>query len=437
MTITNFKKLAKTPLRKKALEIAEAGYEAINIGKAVNEKFVLKNGVLTVEDDSKSKTKINFNDFKNVYFVGVGKGSALGAAAIAKILGKYLTKGISLDVVNFKSNSPKLAIIKGTHPLASAKNVSATAKIIKLAKQAKKDDLVIVFVCGGGSALLCGSKSELKHNLAATKLLTAAGADILELNTVRKHVSQIKAGNLAKLIYPATAVSLIVSDVVGNGMSMIASGPTVKDKTTKKDAERVLKKYRIDPKRFGLIETPKDDKYFKHIRNILFVSNKTAVLAMAQKARELKLKPKIKSLALKGEARKIFDVLAGKSQKRGVEVVLAAGETTVRIKTGVKTGKGGRNQESVLSFISYLNNNKRLKSWPVFVSFASDSHDNTEAAGAVGDYLTVKKAVKLGLNPWQFLGRHDSFNFFKKTGDLIFAKKECFNVADLMIFIAD
>ena len=333
-----------------------------------------------------------------------------------------------------------MKIFQGTHPSPSEQNIKATKKIIELVKSLDKNDLLITFICGGGSALACSSEKELRNSILATKELTKTGANITELNTVRKHLSEFKGGGLAKMAYPATVVSLIISDVCGNELSSVASGPTVFDKTTKKDAENILKKYFPHKSVFlsalvrDLRETPKDDKYFKAVKNILFVCNQDAVMAMVKKAEKLGFSVKIHSLALEGEAKNIFSSMIEKIKPR--EAIIAAGETTVTMNSelGIKSyKKGGRNQEAVLGAInnkqSAINNNLAI------ISFASDAHDNTEAAGAIGDYSTIKKAKKLKLNMEEFLKNYNSFNFFKKTGDLIYAKQKYFNVADLMVVL--
>ena len=445
MTITNFKNLAKNSLRKKALLVVEAGYEAIDIEKAVSGRIKLDNNLLVIQrnaiiyDSARKITKINLDNFRRIFIIGIGKGSALASVTLAKILGKRLTGGVASDVQNVKCQMSNVKCLKGTHPLPSQKNVKATKEIVKLAKGLKKDDLLISFICGGGSALLCGSEKEMRYSRTIFKELTKAGVNILELNTVRKHLSEVKGGNLAKFAYPATVISLIVSDVLGNDLSMVASGPTVFDKTTKKDAEKILKNYQLPITNYQLLETPKDKKYFKRVKNILFLSNREPILAMAEKAKKLGLKPKIYSLKLKGEAKKALLPMIKKA-KQG-QALIAGGETTVKLSKpfGATQGKGGRNMEAVLGVLTQLpitNPNHQSQKNAVFLSVASDGRDNTEAAGAIGDILTIKKSQKLKLNPQKFLENHDSFHFFAKTGDLIFADKKSFNVADLMLVLS-
>ena len=441
--IINFKKIAKTPLRKKALLIASAGYEAIDIQKSIKQKIKIKNEVLevlstTTRRSKQNTVKISLKGHKRVFIIGTGKGSALASLTLAKVLGKYLTGGIFLDTIKLNPKPYALKAFRGTHPLSSSQNIRATQKIIKLAKSLKKDDLLVTFICGGGSALFCSSEKELNASKTVFKKLTEAGANILELNTVRKHISEIKGGGLAKIAYPATVISLVASDVLGDDLSMVASGPTVFDKTTKKDAEKILRNYnlRSTTNNLQLLETPKDKKYFKEVKNILFVSNRDAISAMAKKSQKLGLKPKIYSYSIGGEAKESLNPLI--KRIRNKESVLAAGETTVLLKglevRNGKLGKGGRNTESVLGALVNSSPISHLSSL-LIISFASDGHDNTEAAGAIGDSLTIEKAKKLKLDPEKFLEEHDSFNFFKKTGDLIFVDKTSFNVSDLMVVL--
>lgn len=444
--ITNIRELSRTPLRKKALLIADAGYEAINIEKIMPRRVKINGNVLVVEYISpwEEKTiyeeiKLNLEDFENIFIAGIGKGSALASLALARILGKKFKKGISLDIQKpefgfwdkISGLSRKLENFIGTHPLPSEANVLVTRKIMELAGNLTAKDLLISVVCGGGSALACASENELKASILATEGLTRAGADILELNTVRKHLSEFKAGGLAKLSCPATLVSFIVSDVCGNDLSAVSSGPTVFDKTTKIDAENVLRKYGLSPSDFPLVETPKEEKFFEKTKNILLVCNQDAVMAMLSKARDLGFEPHIKGLAMQGEAKNFLSSALG--EIKSGEVYLFAGETTVNLGRG-NIGKGGRNQEVVLGVLPQLKTSS-LKLETIIVSFASDGRDNTEAAGAIGDEKTLETVQRLGLNTEEYLNNHDTFEFFQKTDDLIYAEPKSFNVADLMLVL--
>ncbi|MEK7149873.1 MAG: DUF4147 domain-containing protein [Patescibacteria group bacterium] len=435
MIITNLKKLAKTSLRKKALLIAEAAYEAIDIEKTIKRRIWIKKNILEINIHLESSVlRLDLDDYNRVFMVGIGKGSALASVTLAKILGKRLTGGIALDVNQQKLEIKNFKFFKGDHPLPSKKNIKATKEIIKLVYGLKKDDLLINFICGGGSALVCSRDRELNYSKLIIKELTKAGAIISELNTVRKHLSDIKGGGLAKIAYPATIVSLVASDVCGNDLSVVASGPTVFDKTTKKDAKKILKKYGLKPSKFALLETPKDRKYFKNVKNILFVCNQDGIMGMMAKARKLGLKPKIHSLALEGEAKNILLPMI-KRVKKG-EVILAAGETTITFNKKIKPGKGGRNQEAVLGALVKLPiTNYQLQKNVVFLSFASDGYDHTESAGAIGDLIGLQKAQKIGLDARDYLNSHSTFKFFQKTNGALYTQKTCFNVADFMIVL--
>ncbi len=456
MIITNFKTLAKTPLRKYALQIVEAGYEAINIEKAVKNKITFKKNQLIINSasiDGSKSLKINLGNYKKIFIVGIGKGSALASAALAKILGKRLTEGIAIDVVKLQASISKLQVFAGTHPIPSTQNIKITKKIIELAKKAGEDDLIISFICGGGSALFCASEKELKASREIFSKLTSVGANIVEINTARKHLSEVKGGGLAKIAYPATVISLVVSDVFNGDLSIVASGPTIYDKTTKKDAEKIMRNYQLPITNYQFLETPKDKKYFKKVKNILFISNREPIAAMAEKAKKLGFKQKTYSFNLKGEAKNVLLPLMGTVKNK--EAVIAGGETTIVL--GKNPGKGGRNMEAVLAALAQINADKnadkrrknlrksayqlaslrgRSGSAKICVlSFASDGRRNPEAAGAIGDILTINKAEKLKLDFEKYLKGHNTLDFFKKTGDLIFVEKKTFNVSDLMLIL--
>ncbi len=443
--ILNKKQLATTSIRKAALRIVEAGYEAIDIRKLVRRKFRRTGKIFCIEDITKKCVYVDLDVYKRVFLIGIGKGSALAVSELAIILGKRLTRGIAVDVTLPKNSNPRVQLLAGTHPFPSEHNVRVTKKIIDLAKTFTNNDIAIVFVCGGGSSLAIGSNQELKNVGFATRALMAAGADIVEMNTVRKHLSLIKGGGLAKICYPARVISLVASDVLGNDTTMAASGILAKDTTSKRDAQRIIEKY-LKPSSAktklirDLMETSKDDKFFANVTTILFASNEEAALAMKTEAARLGFRAKIQSLAVRGEAKSIFIPLI-KTIRRG-EAIIAAGETTVTLNANRSTldarrsVKGGRNQEAVLGALARLTtNDQRPTTKIVIASVASDSHDNTEAAGAIGDRDVIKKAKKLNLSIKDFLETHDSFPFFHKTGNLIFAKKKSFNVADLMLIL--
>jgi len=416
MLIKNFKQLATTSLRRSVLLIAEAGLQAIDTRAVIEEKVKLEQDILNV-----SGQQFDLKKFRRIFFVGIGKAALNSAQALEKILGQRITQGIALDIK--KGKLKYIESLAGDHPFPSQRNVAVADKIKKMLGGLKKNDLVITAISGGGSALLCSlPKATCQEETLITNLLFERGANIEEINILRKHISDLKGGGLAKLAYPATIVSLIFSDTPGCGLDTVASGPTVFDTTTIVDARKIIKKYSL-PK-LDLFETPKDQKYFKNVHNFLLLCNMDALRAMFAKATELGFKAKVCGNCLSGEAREVGRHLARLS-KVG-EAIIGGGETIVRIKG---TGKGGRNQEVVLGAIEHL------PPQTVIISIASDGKDNTDAAGAIADDLSPKKARRLKLDPKKFLVNNDSYHFFEKTRDLIFTGPTGTNVSDLMIVL--
>lgn len=416
MIIKNLNKLAKNKLRRDALEIVEAGYEAINMENIYKKQISIKNDELTIQDQH-----FDLNKYNNIYVVGVGKGSDYAAKALEEILTPDRIKaGFVIDTVSIKLQ--KIETLKGTHPLPSEQNIEATEKITKLLINAKRDDLVIVIICGGGSALFCkpGGLTCLELQFI-TSFLLRQGASIQEINTVRKHVSLIHGGYLAQYAYPAEVVSLVVSDVVGDDLNFIASGPTVLDTTTKEDALEIINKYQL-PK-IDLVDTPKDTKYFKRVKNIILASGSTAVEGMKSKAVKLGYEPKIYSREVVGMANTIGPDLA-KSIKPGV-ALLACGETQVVVK---HPGKGGRNQDVVLSAVSYLPKNS------VIISAASDGKDNVEVAGAIADSdISVKELNENRLNAKEAVEKNCGYDTLHKLNDHMQINRITANVSDFML----
>jgi len=431
--ITNFFDLATTPAREKILEIANAGYEAINVKKFTAKEVKMEKNELFI-----SGQKYDLKKYRRIFLAAFGKGSGDFALSFSKILGSRLTGGIALDVkepeISVWDTLPEeITFLTGTHPLPSLKNVEATRKIIRMADRLGRDDLIFFLITGGGSSLFCGSEEEMEEAVQITKLLTRGGAPIGELNMVRKHLSEVKGGNLAKIAYPAKAISLIVSDVCfekeEEGIKMVASGPTVFDETTVFDAKNVLIRYGINPDGFKLKETPKDKMVFEKTENIIFASNRDALVEMARKAEELELKPKIFSASVKGEAKDVFKKMA-EGIKKG-EIIIAGGETTVIIKG--KGGKGGRNQEAVLGGLNFLDFKDYFDESFILAALASDGRDNSEAAGAIGDSKSLEEAKRKRISYRKYLEEHDEFPFFEQIGGLVFADQKSFNVADFLM----
>jgi len=428
--ITNFKELATTPLREKALKIINAAYDGIDIKKLTTERICLIGDELHILEN-----KYNLKEYFRVFIVGFGKGSADLAFSLGKILSWRLSDGIVLDVrkpaIPWFETIPNIEFLVGSHPLPSSKNIAAATKIEKLVDNLTRRDLLIVLICGGGSILSCSSFQEMSDLIFTDEILTRAAAPIEKINLVRKHFGLFKGGNLAHLAYPAKVVSLIVNDVPSEDLSLVASGLTFKDLSTKKDAATILMDYGLNPFRFNLLETPKDDMFFSNVDNLLFSSNRDAVSLMKKEAVNEEFKVKVETLNLTGEAKDSLSKIY--SSINSGEAIIASGETTVKIKKYF--GKGGRNQEAVLGFLKSIKNTGE-KNFLV-ASFTSDARDNSEAAGAIGDEEVLKKSAKLNLSLKTFLDDHDSFDFFSRTGDLLYASDSSFNVSDLMLLLKE
>lgn len=419
MNIKNFDNLATNELRSKALRIADAGIEAILPENALKESISLNDGFFRA-----GKETFDISKFKKIYVVGIGKASFLAAKYLEKILGDKITEGAIIDVISGKFK--KIRSYEGTHPLPTEKNIEATKDIISILNKSGKDDLVIAIVSGGGSSLLSmPNKIALPDLQIATDILFKKGADIKEMNTIRKHLSQAHGGNLAKLAYPSTVIGLIFSDIPFSDLSFVASGPTYFDKTTKESAIRVAKKYGLG--KLPFCETPKDKKYFKKVNNILVLSNKVALKAMKKEAKEMGFEPVICETCLTGEARKLGAKLI-KGAKKG-KALLYGGETTVVIK---QKGKGGRNLELVLGALSHL------KEGEAIISISSDGKDHIkEAAGAIGDMDLIRDMKKAGYDPEQYLNENRSYEFFNNLNGVIVTGRTGSNVSDLVIVVKE
>ena len=416
--IKNTAEIAVTEARKKALEIVSAGFDAIDTSEVVKSAVKLDGDFLTIKGE-----KLDLKKFRRIIVVGFGKVSSTAAYALEKILGDRIFGGAVVDLTAF--GLKRIQGFKGTHPKPSQANVEATEKIIELAEGISGEDLVIVIASGGGSSLLCWPKEELEQSSRLYDEFLHTGGNIEELNTIRKHISQIKGGGLAKIFYPAKIIGLIFCDIPGGKLDKVASGPTFKDDSTMIDAENILKKYGL--KGYYLNETPKEDIYFKNVLNIPLVTNEIALGAMAEKGKELGFNPKIISAEIYGTAEETFSEL--QKNLDGVDLVLAGGEIQLIVKG--EGGKGGRNQYLALKAAETIREDE------IFVSFASDGMDNSDATGAIVDSLTLEKIKDKNLDAKEHLEKYDTYNFFSEIGDLIFTGPTGANTADLMLLLKD
>lgn len=412
--------LSQTTLRKDALSILEAGMDVIQTRDVLAKKVRLEGELLKV-----GRRSYDLKKYHRIFVVGIGKVSLTAAAALEDVLGDRIADGVVLDVK--KGRLKYIASIAGTHPYPSEENIRGATRIAKLVKEADSRDLVIAIISGGGSALLCMPHQMACMNLVdITRLLMKNGADIHELNTVRKHLSEVQGGQLARMAHPATVVSLIFSDVPGDDISMVASGPTVLDPTSVEDAARILTKYNVIKAcklpSCELVETPKDPLLFRHVQNELIVGNTVALAGMKAEARRLGYKVRVLTAELSGEAREVGEHLV--RMPAAGEVVLAAGETTVTV---TKSGKGGRNQEVALGALNAMSKDRLL------LSFASDGIDHTPVAGGIADQLTLDRAAKKSLEPEEVLRENASYDFFQETKSYIRTGITGVNISDLVI----
>lgn len=422
--IRNFEDLAKSALRQDALSIAEAGLASINTGDAVRRK------VLVEGDELRINEKVFSLAGRRVYFVGVGKCAFAGAEAIERLLGDWLAGGIALDVSSAaKGSLKKVEAYVGTHPLPSEANETATKRIIEFLSGRREDDVVLMLISGGGSTLLCLHDAPMtcSDESILFEEMTAKGANIRDINTVRKHISRARGGALAAAAYPAEIISLVVSDVPGNDLELIASGPTVLDSSTVDDARAVLEKYGLAAAAaIELMETPKERKYFERATTVLFLSNRDALAAMKEEAEKRGYAATVADDRYAGEARDIGRAVAERLHTApAMSALLYAGESTVTLSE--KGGVGGRNQEMAIAALEDILPNE------IILPFASDGHDNTDHAGAIADETTRAHVFEQSLSMKRSLDAHGSFDFFKATGDALLTGYTGSNVSDLII----
>jgi hydroxypyruvate reductase len=435
-------------LRRDAVEIFQAGLEAVDAAAAVGRCF--KRAGETLEIDGE---RYNLASFERVYLVGAGKAVARMAGAVEEALGRRLTAGI----VNVKyGHGAGLKVVKTNeagHPLPNEAGARGTREIIELLERTGENGLIICLLSGGGSALLCcpAKGLTLEEKQETTRVLLGSGARIHEINAIRKHLSQVKGGRLARLAHPATLVSLILSDTVGDDPSTVASGPTSPDPTTFSDCLRILRNYGVQDKipaavrvflekgaRGEIEETPKSlDPVFRRCQNVIVGSNALALEAARRKGEELGYHAIVLSGSIEGEAREVAKVhvaIAREIAQRNRPVprpacIVSGGETTVTVRG---RGSGGRNQEFALAAAVAMEG----LSGVVVLSGDTDGSDGaTDAAGAFADGTTRSRASGMGLDAEAYLAENDSYTFFKRLGDLYLTGPTLTNVMDLRLVL--
>jgi glycerate-2-kinase len=456
VNIRNAKELLKNARSSLDREARELAIDALNAAlEAADPKVIIKSQVKVERDTLKIQNfPFNLHEFRNIFVVGGGKATGYMAEALEELLGDRIKNGtINVPYACPLYKTRKIKLQHASHPMPDISGVKGASRMLDLVSQAKENDLIICLLSGGGSSLMpqpCSGVS-LQDKRMVTDALLKSGATINEINTVRKHISGFKGGWLAKKAYPATLVNLILSDVVGDPLDAIASGPTVPDTSTFHGAIEILKRYNLWSKvprsvtkvllngKKGLIpETPKTgDKAFTKVHNIVVGNNLTASHAAYNNFQNAGLNALLLSSCLEGQARDVgimFASIAREIVASGNPVLepaglVAGGETTVTV---VGKGKGGRNQEIALGAALKIGNADGV----VVASISTDGIDGpTDASGAIGDGKTLLRCHELGLDPRKFLAENDSYSFFSRLGDLVFTGPTGTNVCDVSVIV--
>ena len=397
-----------------------------------------------IDEASPSKRLASFLPAKpkgRVVVVGAGKAAASMAAAVESAWDGPL-EGLVVTRYGHAAPTKRIEVVEAAHPVPDAAGERAAIRILEHVRGLTEDDLVLCLISGGGSALLAAPAPgvSLEDKRAINRALLRSGADIGEMNCVRKHLSAIKGGRLALAAAPARVVSLIISDVPGDDLSVIASGPTVADATTSADALAILRRYRIETPpgvrahlESAASETAKlGDSRLARVQNILIAAPMLSLRAAAAAARAAGVTPLILGDAIEGEAREVGKVMAGVARSAAEHgapiaapcVLLSGGETTVTVRG---QGRGGRNAEFLLGLAVSLNGAPRIFAIAGDTDGIDGSEDN---AGAFLAPDTLQRAAKLGLDPLERLADNDAYSLFAALGDLVATGPTLTNVND-------
>jgi hydroxypyruvate reductase len=438
-------------LRADAGRIWAAGLRAVDPETAVRAFVTRQKNRLAVDGRIYDLAKL-----EHVWVIGAGKAAAPMARALERVFGNRISGGILVTKYGHGLPMKKLELIEAGHPLPDESGLAAGRRIAELARErVRPRDLVLCLLSGGGSALLVSPAPgiTLEDKLACTRLLLNAGATIHEMNAVRKHLSSLKGGGLARLLAPAATVSLILSDVVGDNLDTIASGPLVPDTTTWGDGLDVLQRMnvldqvpesvrrRFEAGAAGEIgETPKPgDPVFQNTQNVIVASNAQACTAAALQAKKLGYRTMVLTSRMEGDTGEaarfhmsiVREIAANRRPVRRPACIISGGETTVQVRG---KGRGGRNQEFALHCTRPL---ASLEAPCVVASLGTDGTDGpTDAAGAIADNTTLARSLKFGARFLsECLADNNSYDFFRRTGDLIMTGPTRTNVMDLRVVL--
>lgn len=440
-------------MRAEATEIFNNALSAVDPYKAVERFLALEGEKLTVGPPGERTVELDLSRFARISLVGGGKATAPMARALEDLFGTRLQRGFINVKDGFVEPLKVAEIVEAGHPLPDQRGVAGTKKIQDWLESLGEKDLVFALISGGGSALLPLPAGEvgLTEKQELTGRLLACGASIDEINAVRKHISRCKGGQLARSAYPATVVDLLVSDVVGDRLDVIASGPFAPDPTTYADVDDILQRYDlrdIPPlikthlaagRQKKIPETPKQGApEFERVSYHIVASNILALEAAAKSARNLGYETVILSSMVEGETRDVARV-HGAIGKEIVQsgypaaspaCLISGGETTVTIRG---SGLGGRNQEFCLAVALDL---EGYAPRMVVLSGGTDGNDGpTDAAGGIVDPLTIRRGAEQGMRGRDFLQQNDSYHFLQQTGDLLLTGQTNTNVMDVRIVL--
>jgi glycerate 2-kinase len=386
------------------------------------------------------------DQIRRIQVLSLGKASHAMASALSGPLAGVPFKGLIISKHMSTPTPLGFEQILGGHPVPNEASLIAGQRALNLLNVVQKDDLLLCLISGGGSALMSAPLPgiTLENIQSLTASLLQSGARVDEINTLRRHLDQLKGGRVAEMVYPVRVASLILSDVVGNPLEAIASGPTAPDPSSREDALNIIQKYGLEkkvPKSILSVlhestETPKpDDEIFDHVRNVLIGSNVQAVQAAYEQAKAEGFRTQILQTDLQGEAREVAKYICNQL-KEAIKInsrpicLIAGGETTVTVRRG---GLGGRNQELALASATELADIENV----MVIALATDGEDGpTDAAGAVVTGETYSQGMALNLSPQAFLQENDSYHYFNALDDLLKPGPTGTNVNDLIFCFA-
>lgn len=439
---------SREDLRDDLHTIFRAALKAVDPGEAIRSHVHRDGHRLRVAEREYDLSKYN-----GVYVVGMGKAGGAMSLAIEELLGERVSGGHVIVKYGHGAPVQRVTVHEAGHPIPDEAGVRATRSLIEFVRGRRLHELIICVISGGGSALSPApiEGTTLAEKQEVTRLLLACGATIHEINALRKHISQLKGGQLSRLAAPATLITLVLSDVVGDRLDVIASGPTVPDTSTFGDCLDILHRYQLLDKvptairghleagAAGIIpETPKPgDPVFARIQTAIMGHNLQALEAASRQATALGYHTLILSSGIEGETREVAKVHAGIAKEvlasgyplPAPACILSGGETTVTLRGA---GKGGRNQEFGLAMALAIRDSPGI----AVLSGGTDGTDGpTDAAGAVADWTTCERAERLGLQPSAVLANNDAYPFFERLGDLLLTGPTNTNVMDVRVML--